>query len=165
MKGLNLDFSDSFELDLHFMQHAYRQAVAAAEIDEVPVGAVIVHQQRMIGAAHNLTRQLRDATAHAEMLAITQAAEAIGDWRLLDCTLYVTLEPCVMCCGAILNARIPRLVYGAADPKGGAVQSLYQLLTDVRFNHQVEVVSGVMEPTCGQLLTDFFRHQRSLGKK
>jgi tRNA(adenine34) deaminase len=147
------------------MRKAFQQAVAAAELEEVPVGAIVVYQQQIIGAAHNLTRQLRDATAHAEMLAITQAAEKIGDWRLLGCTLYVTLEPCVMCCGAILNSRIPRLVYGAADPKGGGVESVYQLLNDNRLNHQVERISGVLDQKCGQLLTDFFRHQRSLGKK
>lgn len=160
-----MDFSDPREIHQYFMRKALQQAVAAAELEEVPVGAIVVRQQQIIGAAHNLTRQLRDATAHAEMLAITQAAEMIGDWRLLDCTLYVTLEPCVMCCGAILNSRIPHLVYGAADPKGGGAESLYQLLTDNRLNHQVEPVSGVMSQECGQLLTDFFRHQRSLGKK
>jgi tRNA(adenine34) deaminase len=147
------------------MKLAMAQAQAAYQLDEVPVGAIIVHEQRVIGAAHNLTRQLRDATAHAEMLAITQASEAIGDWRLQECTLYVTLEPCVMCCGGILNSRIPNLVYGAVDPKGGAVQSLYQLLDDNRLNHRVKVTSGVCEQDCSLILTDFFRKQRALGKK
>lgn len=147
------------------MRVAQRQGVEAGAIDEVPVGAVIVHQGRIIGAAHNLTRQLRDPTAHAEMLAITQAAEALGDWRLLECTLYVTLEPCVMCCGAILNARVPQLVFAASDPKGGGVRSLFQLLNDSRLNHRVDVVSGVLEQECGSLLTDFFRRQREMGKK
>jgi tRNA(adenine34) deaminase len=149
----------------HFMQLALAQAKEAYRIDEVPVGAIMVHQHRVIGAAHNLTRQLRDATAHGEMLAITQASEAIGDWRLQECTLYVTLEPCIMCCGGILNSRIPNLVFGAVDPKGGAVQSLYQLLTDSRLNHRVNFVSGVCEQECSAILTDFFRKQRLLGKK
>lgn len=144
---------------------ALSQAHAANEIDEVPVGAIVVHQQRVIGAAHNLTRQLRDATAHAEMLAITQACEVVGDWRLENCTLYVTLEPCVMCCGAILNSRIPNLVFGAHDPKGGGVSSLFQLLSDSRLNHRVNLTSGVCEPECSLILTDFFRKQRALGKK
>jgi len=114
----------------HFMQRAFAQATAASELDEVPVGAVIVYGTRVIGAAHNLCQQLRDPTAHAEMLAITQAAEAMGDWRLEDCTLYVTLEPCPMCAGAILQARIPIVVYGARDPKAGAVESMFQLLKE-----------------------------------
>ncbi len=149
----------------HFMKLAFEQAVVASELDEVPVGAVIVRGQRIIGLAHNLCQQLRDPTAHAEMLAITQAAEAVGDWRLEDCVLYVTLEPCPMCAGAILQARIPIVVYGAADPKGGAVESLYQMLTDARLNHQAEVVPGVLGKQCGMILTDFFQSKRKLGKK
>ncbi|MEZ6113001.1 MAG: nucleoside deaminase [Pirellulaceae bacterium] len=108
---------------------------------------------------------LHDPTAHAEMLAITQAAEAVGDWRLEGCTLYVTLEPCPMCAGAILQARIPRVVYGATDPKAGAVESLFQLLEDRRLNHRAEVTSGVLAGPCGEILTEFFRAQRRLGKK
>ena len=149
----------------HFMQRAFEQATAAGELDEVPVGAVIVHGTRVIGAAHNLCQQLRDPTAHAEMLAITQAAEALGDWRLEDCTLYVTLEPCPMCAGAILQARIPVVVYGARDPKAGAVESMFQLLKDHRLNHQCQVVSGVMDIQCGTILTEFFQAKRRLGKK
>ena len=149
----------------HFMQRAFEQATAAGELDEVPVGAVIVHGTRVIGAAHNLCQQLRDPTAHAEMLAITQAAEALGDWRLEDCTLYVTLEPCPMCAGAILQARIPVVVYGARDPKAGAVESMFQLLKDDRLNHQCQVVSGVMDIQCGTILTEFFQAKRRLGKK
>lgn len=160
-----MDFSNQIDTHVHFMRLAHRQALEAESIDEVPVGAIIVHQNRIIGAAHNLTRQLRDPTAHAEMLAITQAAEAIGDWRLIDCTLYVTLEPCIMCCGAILNSRIPRLVFGTTDPKGGGVRSLFQLLDDVRLNHRVNVLSAVLEQECGSLLTNFFRRQRAMGKK
>ena len=146
----------------HFMQKAFQQAQAAREIDEVPVGAIIARGGKIIGAAHNLTRQLRDPTAHAEMLAITQAAEAIGDWRLNECTLYVTLEPCPMCAGALVNARMGTVVYGAADPKAGAVESLFTLLGDDRLNHKSEVVAGVMGPKCGNILTEFFREKRKL---
>ena len=151
--------------DEHYMRLAMNQAQAAFEMDEVPVGAVIVRGQRVIGAAHNLCQQLRDPTAHAEMLAITQAAEAVGDWRLEDCTLYVTLEPCIMCTGAILQARMPNLVFAAADPKAGAVTSLFNLLEDQRLNHQTRVVSGVFDKPCGELLTRFFQKKRALGKK
>jgi len=156
---------DDFEIfpHEHFMKLALQQAQAALELDEVPVGAVIHRGGRVIGAAHNLTRQLRDPTAHAEMLSITQAAEAIGDWRLTDCVMYVTLEPCPMCAGAIVNARLPIVVYGATDPKGGAVSSLFELLNDSRLNHRAEAIGGVMGNECGQLLTDFFRSKRQKG--
>ena len=150
----------------YFMQFALQEAEAAAEEGEVPVGAVIVHsERRVIASDHNRREQLHDPTAHAEMLAITQAAEALGSWRLDDCTLYVTLEPCPMCAGAILQARIPRVVYGANDPKAGAVQSLFKLLNDVRLNHQCSVVSGVLAEPCGNVLSRFFQRQRALGKK
>ena len=150
----------------HFMMLALAEAQAAAEENEVPVGALILHRQlRVIASAHNQREQLRDPTAHAEMIAITQAAEALGSWRLEDCTLFVTLEPCPMCAGAILQARIPVVVYGAADPKAGAVDSLYSLLGDERLNHRCEVVSGVLADRCASILTDFFRAQRALGKK
>jgi tRNA(adenine34) deaminase len=147
------------------MQMALLQARAAADSNEVPVGAVIVHQGRVIAAASNQREQLKDPTAHAEMIAITQAAQARQSWRLDNCVLYVTLEPCPMCAGAILQARIPWLVYGAADLKAGAVHSLYRLLEDSRLNHQTQVVAGVLAEPCGQILTDFFRQQRELGKK
>ena len=147
------------------MQHALQQAQAAAAQDEVPVGAIIVHNHQIIAAAHNQREQLHDPTAHAEMIAITQAAEALGDWRLENCTLYVTLEPCCMCAGAIVQSRIPLVVYGASDPKGGAAESLYQLLNDDRLNHQCDVVSKVMYEPCSKILTEFFRRQRRLGKK
>lgn len=133
--------------------------------DEVPVGAVIVHQDRVIAAAHNQRELLHDPTAHAEMIAITQAAEARQSWRLDDCTLYVTLEPCPMCAGAILQARIPAVVYGAADPKAGAVRSLYTLLDDSRLNHRAAVIPGVLAERCGRILSRFFQQQRRLGKK
>ncbi len=148
-----------------YMRQALAEAGAAAESGEVPVGAVIVHRQRVIAAAHNQRERLRDPTAHAEMIAITQAAESLSSWRLENCTLYVTLEPCPMCAGAILQSRIPRVVYGAADPKAGAVDSLYRLLADERLNHRAEATSGILAEACGRLLTEFFRRQRELGKK
>ncbi|NLS93887.1 MAG: nucleoside deaminase [Planctomycetaceae bacterium] len=148
-----------------FMQQALVEAERAFAEEEVPVGAVIVHEDRVIAAAHNQREQLRDPTAHAEMVAITQAAEARQSWRLDNCTLYVTLEPCAMCAGAIIQARIPLVVFGAIDPKAGAVQSLYQLLGDGRLNHRAAVISGVLAEPCGQILTRFFQQQRRLGKK
>lgn len=154
------------EFDEHWMGRALELAYAAATADEVPVGAVILNDKRqVIAAAHNQRHQLRDPTAHAEMIAITQAAEAIGDWRLEGCTLYVTLEPCPMCAGAILQARVPRVVYGAADPKAGAVGSLFQLLSDDRLNHTCAITSGVLRDRCAGTLTDFFAAKRALGKK
>jgi tRNA(adenine34) deaminase len=147
------------------MKLALEEAERAFSQDEVPVGAVIVHDGRLIGSAHNQRELLHDPTAHAEMIAITQAAEARGSWRLDNCTLYVTLEPCPMCAGAVLQARIPMLVYGAADPKAGAVHSLYRLLDDPRLNHRTTAVSGVLAEPCGEILSRFFRKQRDLGKK
>lgn len=152
-------------VDEHFMTLALQEAEAAAAEDEVPVGAVIVHAGRVVAAAHNQRERLRDPTAHAEMIAVTQAAESLGSWRLENCTLYVTLEPCPMCAGAVIQARIPRVVYGADDPKGGAVRSLYRLLEDARLNHRCEIRGGVLADRCGAVLSEFFRRQRSLGKK
>ncbi|HEX4129025.1 MAG TPA: tRNA adenosine(34) deaminase TadA [Pirellulales bacterium] len=148
-----------------FMRLAYLEALRAAEENEVPVGAVLVRQGRVVAAAHNRREQLHDPTAHAELIAIAEAARAAGSWRLDDCTLYVTLEPCPMCAGAIVQARIPLVVYGATDPKAGAVASLYTLLNDPRLNHRAEVIAGLMAEECGRLLSDFFRRQRALGKK
>jgi len=147
------------------MQLALAEAEQALAEDEAPVGAVIVYQQRVIARAHNQREQLRDPTAHAEMIAITQAAEARHSWRLDGCTLYVTLEPCAMCAGAIVQARIPTVVYGAADPKAGAVETLYRLLDDGRLNHRCQIVAGVQQQACGAILTRFFQQQRALGKK
>ena len=147
------------------MKMALDQARAAQAEEAVPIGAVIVHEGRVIAAAHNQREGLRDPTAHAEMIAITQAAQAIGGWRLSGCTLYVTLEPCPMCAGAILQARLATLVYGAPDPKAGAVHTLYQLLSDPRLNHRPQVVSSVLMAPCGEILTRFFQAQRRLGKK
>ncbi|QDT71149.1 tRNA adenosine(34) deaminase TadA [Lacipirellula limnantheis] len=146
--------------DERYMRLALQQATAAAEADEAPVGAVIVAAGRVLAAARNEREALRDPTAHAEMIAITQAASALESWRLENCTLYVTLEPCPMCAGAIVMARIPRVVFGALDPKGGAVRSLYRLLEDERLNHRVEVVEGVLSEPCGQVLSEFFRGKR-----
>jgi len=151
--------------DVQFMRAAVLEAAAAEQTDDVPIGAVVVHQGRIISRGHNQKEQLRDPTAHAEMLAITAACAARGDWRLTGCTLYVTLEPCAMCAGAILLARLDRLVYGTADPKGGACGSLYNLPADPRMNHQVAVTARILETECAELLRAFFARQRALGKK
>lgn len=149
-----------------YMEQALREAEAAGRADEVPIGAIIVHEPadgsgpRVVGAAHNQREQLHDPTAHAEMLAITQAAEALGNWRLERCTIYVTLEPCPMCAGAIVLARIPRVVYGAADPKAGAAMTMFRLLDDPRLNHRAEIVAGVLGERCGKLLSQFFAGRR-----
>lgn len=149
----------------HFMRLALAEAEQALAEDEVPIGCVIVLGERVIASAHNQREQLSDPTAHAEIIAITQAAAAVEDWRLEGCTLYVTLEPCIMCAGAILQARIPAVVYGATDPKAGAVQTLYHLLNDSRLNHRCDVVPGILAAPCGELLSRFFQAQRRLGKK
>jgi len=147
------------------MRRALAEARQAFDEGEVPVGAIVVHEGRVIAAAHNQREALNDPSAHAEMIAITQAAEALGSWRLLECTLYVTLEPCPMCAGAIVQARIPTVVYGAADPKGGACHTLYQITTDPRLNHQAAVLGGVLRDECREILQAFFGQQRALGKK
>jgi len=142
------------------MRAALREAEHAAREGEVPVGAVVVHGGKIIGRAHNEREKLHDPTAHAEMIAITQAAAALESWRLEDATLYVTLEPCLMCAGAVVNARIPRVVFGAPDPKAGACGSLYQVGLDSRLNHRFELRGGVLERECAALLQDFFRQRR-----
>src|SRR5438045_602539 len=147
------------------MRAALREAEQALAEDEVPIGAVVVHHERIIGSAHNQREQLNDPTAHAEMVAITQAAQSHSSWRLDDCTLYVTLEPCPMCAGAIVQARIPIVVYGAADPKAGACHSLYGITADDRLNHRAQVIGGVLVEECGQVLSNFFGAKRRLGKK
>jgi len=149
------------------METALREAGAAAAEDEVPVGALIVSLERgeIVGQAHNMREQLIDPTAHAEILAITQAATALGSWRLEKCILYATLEPCPMCAGAIVQARIPVVVYGASDPKAGACDTLYQITNDPRLNHRCQVVKGVLSDECAGILSDFFRSKRALGKK
>ncbi len=150
--------------DQKFMQAAVTEAEIAKDLGEVPIGAVIVFDGEIIGRGHNLRETSNDPTTHAEMVAIRQAAEHIGHWRLLDCTLYVTLEPCVMCMGAIILARVPRLVYACRDPKAGAVGSIYDFAQDERFNHKVEVTEGVLGAECSQLLSGFFKELRA-GKK
>src|SRR5438128_361862 len=145
------------------MEMALEEAGAAVAEDEVPVGAVIVSFQRgVIGRAHNQRELLRDPTAHAEMIAITQAAAALRSWRLDDCVLYVTLEPCPMCAGAIVQARLPFVVYGATDPKAGACDTLYRIPTDSRLNHRAQVIGGVLSERCGALLSHFFAQKRRL---
>jgi tRNA(adenine34) deaminase len=159
------DPTNPFHL-LHMEMALDEAAVAAAE-DEVPVGAVIVSLDRgqVIARAHNQREQLQDPTAHAEMIALTQAAAALGSWRLEKCLLYVTLEPCPMCAGAIVQARLPVVVYGCTDPKAGACHTLYQITSDPRLNHRCQVVGGVMADRCAGVLSDFFAHKRALGKK
>ena len=146
------------------MRAALRDAWAAAEADEVPVGCVVVHDGLVIGRGQNQTVTLQDATAHAEIVAIGAASGALGSWRLEDCTLYVTLEPCAMCAGAIVLARIPRVVFGATDPKAGACGTLYNIVQDDRLNHQVELEGGVLAERCGGLLTEFFGALRGNGE-
>ena len=150
--------------DTTYMQAAIAEAQLARAKGEVPIGAVIVHAGQIIGRGHNLRETSNDPTSHAEMVAIRQAAEAIGHWRLLETTLYVTLEPCVMCMGAIILARIPRLVYACRDPRAGAVGSIYDFSSDERFNHKVEVVEGVLGAECSALLSGFFQELRSRRK-
>lgn len=151
--------------DDELMLAAMEQARKAEALDDVPIGAVIARDGQIVAAAHNRRIIDADPTAHAEMLAIRQAAAALGDWRLTGCTLVVTLEPCCMCAGAIVLARIPRVVYGAADPKAGAAATLYHICSDSRLNHQAEVVAGVRAAECGAMLTNFFAKQRAMGKK
>ncbi len=143
------------------MRIAFREAEKALDIDEVPVGAVITHEGHIIAKAHNQRELLRDPTAHAEMIALTQAASHLGNWRLDGTTLYVTLEPCAMCAGAIVLARIPRVVFGAWDPKAGAAGSVMDILNHSKLNHRPEVASGVMEVECGAILKAFFARLRN----
>jgi tRNA(adenine34) deaminase len=147
--------------DERWMESALREAEQAYKKKEVPVGAVVVQNGRIIGRGYNQIESLRDPTAHAEMIAITAAAMQLGGRRLENCTLYVTLEPCPMCAGAIVLARIPRLVLGALDPKAGACGTLFNIVQDERLNHRVEVVAGVSETRCSDLLKEFFSNVRS----
>ncbi|WP_124726281.1 tRNA adenosine(34) deaminase TadA [Staphylospora marina] len=149
----------------HYMKKALEEAEKAEEIGEVPIGAVIVKDGEIIATGYNLRETTHDPTAHAEMVAIRKAAGIIGGWRLEGCTLYVTLEPCPMCAGAILQSRIERVVYGAEDPKAGCVGTLMNLLEDSRFNHQSEVIAGVLKEECGGILTRFFRKLRKRNKE
>lgn len=150
--------------DHHYMQEALKEAKKAAALGEVPIGAVIVYKDEIIARAHNLRETTQNALTHAESMAIQEACSKIGSWRLEETTLYVTLEPCPMCAGAILQSRVPRVVYGARDIKAGCVDSLYRLLNDPRFNHECTVTEGVMAEECGQILTDFFKALRDRKK-
>ena len=155
-------------IDLHsddyFMGEALRQAAKAYAAGEVPVGAVIVREGRVIARAFNQVELLKDATAHAEMLALTQAEQAVGDWRLTDCTLYVTKEPCPMCAGAVVHTRLARVVFGVEDPKGGAAGGAMNLLQFPTLNHRCEITAGLRREECRALLQNFFSHQRRLKK-
>jgi len=155
-------------IDLHsddyFMGEALRLAARAYEAGEVPVGAVVVREGRIIARAFNQVEQLKDATAHAEMLALTQAEATVGDWRLTDCTLYVTKEPCPMCAGAVVHTRLSRVVFGVSDPKGGAAGGALNLLQFPTLNHRCEITGGIREENCRDLLQNFFARQRRLQK-
>ena len=161
---VTISASDERQFD-SFMAAALEQADRAAAAGDVPIGAVVARGGEVVAAAHNRRIIDRDPTAHAEMLAIREAARRLGDWRLVGCTMVVTLEPCCMCAGAIVLARLERLVYGTGDPKAGAVDTLYHLCTDERLNHRLEVVAGVRAQECGERLARFFQAQRALGKK
>src|SRR6266403_6386742 len=147
--------------DDYFMREALRQAQKAHTADEVPVGAVVVREGKIIARAHNQVELLKDATAHAEMVALTQAEAAVGDWRLTDCDLYVTKEPCPMCAGALVHTRIRRLIFGCADPSAGAAGSLMNLLQMPTMNHWCDIASGVLQDECAAMLQNFFRKRRS----
>jgi tRNA(adenine34) deaminase len=153
------------QTDERFMRMALDQAMIAEENGDVPIGCVVVFENRIIAKGYNQRQQLNDPTAHAEMIALTSASDFIGNWRLGGCTMYVTLEPCTMCAGALVLARIDRCVYGCDDPKTGAVKSLYNILQDERHNHRVEVSSGVLRDECGGLLSDFFARRRQEKKE
>jgi len=148
------------EIDIQFMQEALGEARAAAAGGEVPIGAVLVHDGKILARSGNRTIRDNDPTAHAEMVVLREAAGLLGNYRLADTTLYVTIEPCSMCAGAIIQARVPRLVYGADDPKGGAVRSCFEILSHPRLNHQVEVTSGVLATDCATILQSFFAERR-----
>ncbi len=148
--------------DVCFMKLAIEEAKKAEKINEVPIGAIIVKDNNIIASAYNRREIDQKATAHAELLAIDAACKVLNSWRLTGCTLYVTLEPCPMCAGAIVQSRVDRVVYGASDPKGGCVGTIYDLLNEKRFNHQCEVEKGVLAKECGELLTSFFRQLRKL---
>ena len=150
--------------DHYFMEMAIEEAKKAETLGEVPIGAVIVQHGTVIAKAHNLRETTQNAVTHAELMAIQDACKSLGSFRLEETTLYVTLEPCPMCAGAILQSRVPRVVYGARDLKAGCVDSLYHLLNDARFNHECEVTEGILAEECGQILTDFFRALRERKK-
>jgi tRNA(adenine34) deaminase len=151
--------------DEYFMREALRQALKAHKAGEVPVGAIIVRAGKIIARAHNQVELLKDATAHAEMLAMTQAEAAVGDWRLTDCDLYVTKEPCAMCAGAVVHTRIRRVIFGCADPAAGAAGSMINLLQMPTLNHRCDIASGVLENECAAILRDFFGERRGVPQR
>ena len=151
--------------DEFYMGKALEEARTAYVVGEIPIGAVIIYEKKAIARAYNLRESLPCATAHAELLAIEKACRALGRWRLTGCTLYVTVEPCPMCAGAIINSRLGRVVYGCDDPKAGAARSLFHLLDNPALNHQVEITAGVREDECAQLMKDFFRARRQKAKE
>jgi tRNA(adenine34) deaminase len=163
-RGEEAGLPDDPSFDCAMMGRALELAGEARNLGEVPVGAVVVRGGRIIAQAFNLRETLHDPTAHAERLALTWAGRSLQTWRLDDCVLYVTLEPCAMCAGAIVQSRLARLVYGAADPKAGACASLYRLVSDRRFNHQARITAGVLERECGEILTEFFQDRRTFRK-
>jgi tRNA(adenine34) deaminase len=152
-------------IDHRFMQEALELARRALESEDVPVGALVVRANRIIGRGYNQREKLQDPTAHAEMIALTAAAAEVGHWRLEGCTMYVTLEPCAMCAGALVLGRVERLVYGALDPKAGACGSLFTITQDARLNHRMATISGVLADESAELLRSFFRRRRELGEK
>ncbi|WP_325957545.1 tRNA adenosine(34) deaminase TadA [Mammaliicoccus vitulinus] len=149
----------------NYMKLAIQEAKKAWEMDEVPIGAIVVYKGEVIGKGHNLRENDQSPIAHAEMIAIQEAAKHLNSWRLEETTLYATLEPCVMCSGAIVMSRIPHVVYGATDPKGGCSGSLMNLIEDMRFNHRATVERGILEQECGEMLRNFFREKRNLKKQ
>lgn len=153
------------EKDIIFMKRALQEAKKAQQIGEVPIGAVIVKNEEIIASGYNEREKTQRSTTHAELIAIEEACETVGSWRLEECTLYVTLEPCPMCAGAVIQSRIARVVYGAADPKAGCCGTLMNLIQDERFNHRAALTSGIMEEEAGRLLTDFFRSLREKKKQ
>jgi tRNA(adenine34) deaminase len=157
-----MNFDDNRESDESFMRAALRLAAKAYEADEVPVGAVVVRAGKIIGRAYNQVELLKDATAHAEMLALTQAEAALGDWRIVDCDLYVTKEPCVMCAGALVHVRMRRVVFGCADLRSGGAGGIMNLLQHPALNHHCDITSGVLQNECAAILQDFFQKKRAL---
>ncbi|MDN4620863.1 tRNA adenosine(34) deaminase TadA [Paenibacillus sp. PsM32] len=155
----------SQEVHEYWMREAIAEARKAEQLGEVPIGAIVVKDNVIVGRGYNLRETSFDATAHAEIIAIRQASETLGAWRLLDCTLYVTLEPCPMCAGAIVQSRVPTVVYGTVDPKAGCAGTLMNLLQEPRFNHRTEIITDILQPECALLLTDFFKQLRLRLKK
>lgn len=151
--------------DQTYMKAALNEALQAYMIGEVPIGAVVVKDGQIIGRGHNLREHLNDGVAHAEIMAIEEACRTLRSWRLIDCELYVTIEPCLMCAGAIINSRIKRVIFGARDQKAGAVASLYEVMADARLNHQVTVTEGVLQTACSQIMKTFFRAARKRKKQ